>query len=66
LRVLGPSLANFGINNPLADPTLDARDANGNQISFNDDWQDDSMTAAQISTKGLAPANDKESRFLWR
>ena len=61
LRALGPSLASLGINNSLADPTLDVRDANGNQIGFNDNWQDDSVKAAQISAKGLAPTSDNES-----
>ena len=61
VRALGPSLASLGINNSLADPTLDARDANGNQIGFNDNWQDDPVKAAQISAKGLAPASGNES-----
>jgi hypothetical protein len=61
LRALGPSLASLGINNSLADPTLDVRDANGNQIGFNDNWQDDSVKAAQISAKGLAPTSNNES-----
>lgn len=61
LRALGPSLASLGINNSLADPTLDVRDANGIQIGFNDNWQDDSAKAAQISAKGLAPSSDNES-----
>jgi hypothetical protein len=37
------------------------RDANGNQIGFNDNWQDDSVKAALISAKGLAPTSDNES-----
>jgi hypothetical protein len=61
LRALGPSLASLGISNALADPTLDLRDANGNQIGFNDNWQDDSVSAAQVSAKGLAPTRDNES-----
>ena len=61
LRALGPSLANVGINNSLADPTLDVRDASGNQIDFNDNWQDDPAKAAQITAAGLAPTNNNES-----
>ena len=48
-------------HNSLADPTLDVRDAHGNQIGFNDNWQDDPGKAAQISAKGLAPTSDNES-----
>jgi hypothetical protein len=61
LRALGPSLASGGSNNALADPSLDVRDANGNQIDFNDNWQDDPVKAAQITAAGLAPANNNES-----
>jgi hypothetical protein len=61
LRALGPSLANVGVNDSLPDPTLDVRDANGNQIDFNDNWQDDPAKAAQITARGLAPANHNES-----
>lgn len=60
LRALGPSLTNAGIQNALADPTLDIRDANGNQIAFNDNWQDDQAKAAQVIAKGLAPTNNNE------
>jgi hypothetical protein len=60
LRALGPSLANAGINNPLADPTLDVRNAYGTQIGFNDNWKDDPADAARISAKGLAPSNNSE------
>jgi hypothetical protein len=37
LRALGPDLASAGIQNPLPDPTLDLRDANGMSLAFNDD-----------------------------
>ena len=61
LRALGPSLASGGISNALADPTLDVRDSNGNQIDSNDNWQDDPAKAAQITAAGLAPTNNNES-----
>lgn len=60
LRALGPSLTSAGIQNALADPTLDVRDANGDQIAFNDNWQDDQAKAAQVIAKGLAPTNNNE------
>lgn len=36
VRALGPSLARSGVASPLADPTLDVRDANGASVAFND------------------------------
>jgi len=36
IRGLGPSLGNFGIPNPLADPTLQLRDSNGTLLAQND------------------------------
>jgi hypothetical protein len=54
-------LTSVGVNNALADPTLDVRDANGTPVAFNDNWKDDSAQAAQVTAKGLAPKDDKES-----
>ena len=39
VRGIGPSLANFGVPNPLANPKLELRDSNGALIGSNDDWQ---------------------------
>jgi glucose/arabinose dehydrogenase len=61
VRALGPSLTQSGIADPLADPTLEVRDNNGALIIANNNWQDDTSQAAQISAKGLAPANPMES-----
>jgi hypothetical protein len=62
VRGLGPSLAQFfGANNVLADPTLELHDANGALLISNDNWQDDPVSAAQLTTNGLAPQNLKES-----
>src|SRR5204863_4914686 len=38
-RAVGPSLASFGIANPLLDPTLQLFDANGTVIASDDDWK---------------------------
>ena len=62
IRALGPSLAQSGVPNPLADPTLALHDSQGALLAFNDDWQDTS--AAAIENTGIAPANDKESAIL--
>lgn len=61
IRGIGPSLTQAGLNNVLADPTLSLRDANGTQLVFNDNWMDDSAQAAELSSRGLAPANPDES-----
>lgn len=60
VRALGPSLANFGISSPLADPTVELRDVNGNVLAFNDDWRE-GPDAALIQSEGLAPASDREA-----
>jgi hypothetical protein len=44
----------------LADPILQLKDANGNLVEANDDWQQ-SPDAAIISADRLAPTSAKES-----
>ena len=61
IRGIGPSLSQFGINNPLPDPTLELHDANGVTFISNDDWLDDPVSAAQLATNGLALSDKKES-----
>jgi hypothetical protein len=61
VRGLGPSLSQFGISNPLQDPTLELRDQNGTLLRSNNDWGDDPAQAAEITAAGLAPTNGKES-----
>lgn len=62
VRAVGPSLKPFGIDNALADPTLELRDANGSLLQGNDNWKDTQQ--AEISATGLAPSDDKESALL--
>ena len=62
-RAIGPSLGAAGISNPLADPMLELRDANGDLVQSNDDWEQGPDHDA-ISDEGLAPANTKESAIL--
>jgi len=61
VRGIGPSLAQSGITNSLADPTLELRDNNGALIIGNDNWQDDPNQETRISESGLAPGNSQES-----
>jgi hypothetical protein len=66
VRGIGPSLAGFGISNPLADPTLEVHDA-VRTLATNDDWRmrsDNTIQQAEIEATGLAPTNDKESAML--
>jgi hypothetical protein len=61
VRALGPSLTQFGVTNPLPDPTLEVRDNNGGLVIADDNWQDDASQSAQISADNLAPSNPLES-----
>lgn len=38
VRALGPSLTQFGVADPIADPTLEVHDGNGS-VTSDDDWQ---------------------------
>ena len=61
VRALGPSLQQFGIANPLPDPRLELRNANGALLASNDNWQTDARQATLITSYGLAPHNNLES-----
>ena len=66
VRGIGPSLAGFGIADPLADPTLEVHDSMST-LATNDDWKlrpNNSSQQAEIEATMLAPANDKESAIL--
>ncbi len=62
VRAIGPSLAQYGITNPLADPTLELHNGNGAVIAFNDNWKDSQQT--EIEATGLAPTDDLESAIV--
>src|SRR5438105_366705 len=62
VRAIGPSLAQYGITNPLADPTLELHDGSGAVIAFDDNWRD--SQEAEIQATGLAPSNDLESAIV--
>ena len=61
-RALGPSLSNFGVTNPLLDPTLELYDSNGNLIAFDDDWANPQVQA--VAATNLSPSNAKESAIV--
>jgi hypothetical protein len=60
----GPSLAAYGISNPLANPTLTlVRSSDQSVIATNDNWGT-AANAAQLSAAGFAPTNSLESAIL--
>lgn len=62
VRALGPSLAQFGLSNFLADPTLTLNGPTGFVPIVNDNWK--SSQQNEIQATGLAPGNDLESAIV--
>ncbi|QJR16527.1 PQQ-dependent sugar dehydrogenase [Usitatibacter palustris] len=64
ITVAGPSLANAGIANPLANPiVLIVRASDNVVMGHNDNWQD-APNAAAIQSSGFAPANPLEPAVM--
>ena len=60
----GPSLAPFGIANPLANPQLQlVRSSDQATLATNDNWQN-AANAANIQASGFAPTDPLESAIL--
>jgi hypothetical protein len=71
IRALGPELTQFGINDALANPTLELHNRTGALIASNDDWQTTILggviTGNQVSAirnSGLAPTAASESAII--
>src|SRR6267378_475090 len=62
LRVIGPTLSSFGIAQPLQDPTLELRDANGALIAFDNDWSENTPTGIKATL--LQPTDKRESAII--
>ena len=62
LRALGPSLAQFGLSDLLANPVLELRAANGSVLMSNHNWKETQQT--EIQNSGVAPSNDLESAIV--
>jgi hypothetical protein len=62
VRGIGPSLAAFGISNPLSDPTIELHNASGALVSSNNNWRDSDPDAIQVT--GIPPSNDLESAIV--
>lgn len=62
IRALGPSLAQFGLSNLLADPVISLIGPPGFAEIDNDNWQ--SSQQAEIQASGLAPGSSLESAII--
>jgi hypothetical protein len=62
IRALGPSLREAGITQPLADPTLELRNRNGQLVKANDNWRD--TQEAEILGTSLAPTYESEAAIV--
>ena len=62
LRAIGPSLAPFGISDPLANPVLELHGSDGSLITTNDNWKDTQQR--EIEASGFQPQNDLESAII--
>jgi hypothetical protein len=62
LRGMGPSLANAGLSNVLADPVLELHGSNGALIVQNDNWRDTQET--QIQNGGFQPKDNREAVII--
>jgi len=63
VRARGPSLAPFGIANPLANPSLSIF-AGASLVATNDDWQTGNNSAGAVASRGFAPTSPAESALL--
>ncbi len=63
VRAIGPSLTAVGVSGALANPTLTLYNAQGTQIDYNDDWQNN-PDAAAIEATTIPPNDPKESAVL--
>jgi hypothetical protein len=61
IRAIGPSLADVGVPNVLADPVLELHGPGAFVTIINNDWRDDPAQEALILATGIPPANDLES-----
>jgi hypothetical protein len=61
VRAIGPSLSQFGVPGPLADPVLVLHGPAGFVTIVDDNWRDDPAQETAILATGLAPTNNLES-----
>ncbi|MBS0659297.1 MAG: hypothetical protein JSR82_13730, partial [Verrucomicrobia bacterium] len=63
LRAMAPSLTAFGVQGVMSDPMLEVYDDAGALIAQNDNWRTGAR-AAELSTLGLAPTDDREAAVV--
>jgi len=71
IRVIGPELGQYGVPDPMADPTLELHDGTGALIASNDDWQHTIIggiithdQVQEIQDSGYAPGDQRESAII--
>lgn len=62
-RAIGPDLSAMGVANPLQDPLIDIRDANGTSIGTNDNFGDGGQTD-ELAQNGLTPGDSRDSAII--
>ena len=71
VRAIGPELTQYGVPDPLANPTLELHNGSGALIGSNDDWQHTIIggvitrnQVADIENSGHAPTDPSESAII--
>jgi len=71
LRAIGPELSQYGVPNPLTNPTLELHNSTGTLIASNDNWQHTIIggiimndQVRDIRTSGHAPTDGRESAII--
>ncbi len=71
IRAIGPELSQYGVPDPLQDPTLELHDGIGALIGRNDNWQTTIIggiithdQVQDIINSGLAPGDPRESAII--
>jgi hypothetical protein len=71
IRAIGPELMQYGVANPLANPTLELHNGTGALIAHNDNWMTTILggiiTRSQLSdiiNSGYAPSDGRESAIV--
>jgi hypothetical protein len=71
IRAIGPELTQYGVPNPLSNPTLELHDDTGALIASNDDWMHTIIggiittnQVQEIMSSGYAPTDGRESAII--
>ena len=71
IRAIGPELTQYGVPNPLADPTLELHNGTGALIASNDNWMTTIIAGIitrgqvqDIRNSGYAPSDPNDSAII--